>query len=256
MNERYPMVESSEGSSRRTSRKFSTTSNNGTDTEQSLKMPSSDDSKHSVEGNRSCSRNEIFKILPKRHFLAHLESSSQVKASSASMSNEHLKVSKSTTSSTNLNEHATSVTTGRPSAHHRHKSAFDLRAKYKPSSTSTSRPVEVRRKNTAPMAIFEDATLQNISAGPYAANIASNKENTPPHATDDGNLPAVSSSEWLAGPKRGTASATAARPKSSPPRIISLSGNSREGSPGQRLVTGWLEGRRVKPGRDGEVAFV
>lgn len=257
MNERYPMVESSEGSSRRTSRKFSTTSNNATDTQQSLKMPSSDDSKRSVEGNRSWSRTEPPKPLPKRHSLAHLESSSQVKASSASISNEHLKVSTHTTSSTSLDDHSTSVNTVRPSAHHKHKSAFDLRAQYKPSSTSTSRPVEVRRKNTAPMAIFEDATLQNISAGPYAANTsASNKENTPTHATDDGNLPAVSSSEWLAGPKRGTASAIATRPKSSLPNAMSLSGNSREGSPGQRLVTGWLEGRRVKPGRDGEVALV
>jgi hypothetical protein len=147
-----------------------------------------------------------------------------------------------------------------PPTHYKHKSAFDLRAKYKSSITSVSRPVEVRRKTTVPLtvAVFEDNTIQNISAGPYASvsssNIQANKENTPPPIVDDGGLPAVSSSEWLAGPT-GKKRDAKARPKSSPPKTGGLAGNGREGSPGQRMVTGWLEGRKGKGG-DGDMAFV
>lgn len=147
-----------------------------------------------------------------------------------------------------------------PPTHYKHKSAFDLRAKYKSSITSANRPVEVRRKSTAPLtvAVFEDNTIQNISAGPYASMPSSsthaNKENTPPHITDDGGLPAVSSSEWLAGPT-GKKRDAKARPKSSPPKSTGLVVSGREGSPGQRMVTGWLEGMKGK-GSDGEMAFV
>lgn len=149
-----------------------------------------------------------------------------------------------------------------PPTHYKHKSAFDLRAKYKSSLTGASRPVEVRRKSTAPLtvAVFEDNTIQNISAGPYAtassSNANANKENTPPHISDDGNLPALSSSEWLAGPTSKKRDPKA-RPKSSPPKTVGTvgNGNGREGSPGQRMVTGWLEGRKGKGG-DGDVAFV
>jgi hypothetical protein len=147
-----------------------------------------------------------------------------------------------------------------PPTHFKHKSAFDLRAKYKSRITSAGRPVEVRRKSTVPLTVtvFEDNTIQNISAGPYASvsssNARANKENTPPPITDDGGLPAVSSSEWLAGPT-GKKRDAKARPKSSPPKTGSLVGNGREGSPGQRMVTGWLEGRKGKGG-DGEMAFL
>lgn len=147
-----------------------------------------------------------------------------------------------------------------PPTHYKHKSAFDLRAEYKSSITSASRPVEVRRKSTAPLtvAVFEDNTIQNISAGPYASvsssNIQANKENTPPHIADDGGLPAVSRSEWLAGPT-GKKQDPKPRPKSSPRKTMGLVGSGREGSPGQRMVTGWLEERKGKGG-DGEMAFV
>jgi hypothetical protein len=147
------------------------------------------------------------------------------------------------------------------SSHHHHKhhqSAFDLRAKYKTTSASASRPIEVRRKkSTAPIvAVFEDPTIQNISAGPYANTAANtslgtntNKENTPAaHHVDEGSgsLPALSSSEWLAGPTTKKREATVlARPRSSPPKAGGLGesgiGNWREGSsPGQRLVISWI----------------
>ena len=66
--------------------------------------------------------------------------------------------------------------------------------------------------------------------------------------------PTVSSSEWLAGPT-GKKRDAKARPKSSPPKTSGLTGSGREGSPGQRMVTGWLEGKKGKGG-DGEMAFV
>jgi len=147
-----------------------------------------------------------------------------------------------------------------PPTHYKHKSAFELRAKYKSSITGASRSVEVRRKATTPhtIAVFEDNTIQNISAGPYAdvssINTNANKENTPPHITDDSGLPAVSSSEWLAGPTSKKRDPKA-RPKSSPPKTGGLAASGREGSPGQRMVTGWLEGRKGK-GYDGDIAFV
>jgi hypothetical protein len=264
MNERYPMVESSGNSSRRTSRKCSMGSNAGTDTERSLQIPGSDDSKHSVNGTFTSSKSGASKLLPKRHSLANLESLSKskqpsiLKATTAPASDGPL------TSAALPNQDPISTSHLHPPTHHKHKSAFDLRAKYKSNVTNASRPLEVRRKTTVPLPItvFEDNTIQNISAGPYAtastSNVnANNKENTPPHVVDDGGLPALSSSEWLAGPTSKNRDPKA-RPKSSPPKsggLVAGNGNGREGSPGQRLVTGWLEGRKSKVG-DGEVAFV
>jgi hypothetical protein len=147
-----------------------------------------------------------------------------------------------------------------PPTHYKHKSAFELRARYKSSVSSTSRPLEVRRKATTPhaIAVFEDNTIQNILAGPYAGvsspNTNANKENTPPHIVDDGGLPAVSSSEWLAGPTSKKRDLKA-RPKSSPPKTEGSTGSHGDGSPGQRMVTGWLAGRKGKGG-DGKMAFV
>jgi len=84
MNDRYPMIDTSENSSRRTSRKCSVASNAGTDTERSLQIPGSDDSKLSVNGTVTSSKSGASKILPKRHSLANLESLSDSKAESTS----------------------------------------------------------------------------------------------------------------------------------------------------------------------------
>jgi hypothetical protein len=264
MNERYPMVESSGNSSRRTSRKCSMGSNAGTDTERSLQIPGSDDSKHSVNGTFTSSKSGASKLLPKRHSLANLESLSKSKQSSTLKAATEPASDGPLTSGAPPNQAAISTSHLQPPTHQKHKSAFDLRAKYKSNVTNASRPLEVRRKTTVPLPItvFEDNTIQNISAGPYATASASNpnannKENTPPHVVDDGGLPALSSSEWLAGPTSKKRDPKA-RPKSSPPKsggLVVGNGNGREGSPGQRLVTGWLEGRKGKGG-DGEVAFV
>jgi hypothetical protein len=266
MNERYPMVESSGNSSRRTSRKCSMGSNAGTDTERSLQIPGSDDSKHNVNGTVTSSKSGASRLLPKRHSLANLESLSKSKQPFTSKSTTEPVPGRSLTPGAVPGQAPVSTTHLHPPTHHKHKPAFDLRAKYKSNVTSASRPLEVRRKTTVPLPItvFEDNTIQNISAGPYATASASNananannKENTPPHIVEDGGLPALSSSEWLAGPTSKKRDPKA-RPKSSPPKssgLVAGNGNGREGSPGQRLVTGWLEGRKGKSG-DGEVAFL
>ncbi|KAK3717607.1 hypothetical protein LTR37_005674 [Vermiconidia calcicola] len=84
------------------------------------------------------------------------------------------------------------------------KSAFDIRANYKDSSTGKPKPIAVRRRtgHTDSVDILEDTTIQNISAGPYALpspstnHAGTNKENTPP--SEANSLPVLSSSEWLA----------------------------------------------------------
>ena len=266
MNERYPIMDSSDNSSRRTSRKYSMASNPATDTEDSLQVQGSDDSKRSPGVINTTSKTSVAKPLPKRHSLAHLESSSQMRASLPPTASKRSTSETLTMSGAIPDKDAIPATSHlRPPSHHHHQknqSAFDLRAKYKTNMTSSSRPIEVRRKKSTPITVFEDTTIQNISAGPYAAappnaHANTNKENTPAaHHADDGNhnnLPALSSSEWLAGPTSRKSDPTA-RPKSSPPKSVGLGENGREGSPGQRLVTGWIQGRMGRVG-GGEAAF-
>ena len=272
MNDRYPIIDSSDNSSRRTSRKFSMASNAATDTESSLQRPGSDISKQSPEVISNASDKAV-NPLPKRHSLAHLEASTQTKAPLATMTSKNCISNNLTMSDAIPNTEPVLSTTHLrpPSSHHyykHHQSAFDLRAKYKTNLTGTSRPIEVRRKKPTPVvAVFEDTTIQNISAGPYAATAASltantNKENTPAthHVVDDvsSGLPALSSSEWLAGPTSKKRDPTVGRPRSSPPKAVGLgeNGNGREGSsPGQRLVTGWIQARKGRVGDD-QGAFV
>lgn len=149
----------------------------------------------------------------------------------------------------------------------RPKSAFDLRANYKSASTSTSRPLEVRRKadNAGTPNMLEDSTILNISAGPYAATSSQHidKENVQPHpASEPSGLPALSSSEWLAAgtsKKREVQPLSAVHPacrnrtasRYSPSRSSNgtptsgLNGGG-GGSPGHRLATSWLDGKRSK----------
>lgn len=148
------------------------------------------------------------------------------------------------------------------------KSAFDLRANYKNSNSDKAKPISIRRKSTKLPTnnyLLEDTTIQNISAGPYAFNQTAstqtpadaNKENSPP--TELNSLPLVSSSEWLAAgankKREGRDSSglqqqhPAMRSRSvsrfSPSRTTTIAPSS-GGSPGQRMVTNWLEGRSSK----------
>jgi hypothetical protein len=160
----------------------------------------------------------------------------------------------------------------------RTKSAFDLRANYKNRSTGQVRSIAVNRQNSdsphqyaasSPVHILDDTTIQNISAGPYACQprntstaLASdaNKENSPPALppSEASSLPALSSSEWLAAGSsksrnRKTSIHPALRTRSvsrySPSRTGSGLGNaspSGGSSPGQRMVTSWLDGKKSK----------
>lgn len=287
MNERYPMVDSTDNPSRqshRANRKFSTTSTGGgTDTERSSQHPTSDDSKRSIEQTRTRTRTRSRAVsLPKRNSLAHLDVSSHYQNSNTN-SNTLTMSGALQAQEPPASTETTMATTTTTNPRHKHRSAFDLRAKYKSTNTSTSRPLEVRRKTTTPpiitgastsstrtaaparIAILEDNTVRNISAGPYASSTTTstagmahaNKENTLPpppfpqqdqHADEEAGLPALSSSEWLAGPgvvgkKRVEGSGVKGGEFVAPAAVNSGRGG-REGSPGQRLVTGWLEGRR------------
>lgn len=156
----------------------------------------------------------------------------------------------------------------------RPKSAFDLRANYKIRSTGKTHSIAINRTNTgnpfssrpvthpasSPLHILDDTTIRNISAGPYAsspspsalpsclASAGADKENSSPIPSSplppsSGGLPALSSSEWLAAggwksKERGKM------------RTAAKDG----GSPGQRMVTGWLEGRGKS--KEGTPAYI
>jgi hypothetical protein len=112
----------------------------------------------------------------------------------------------------------------------RPKSAFELRVNYKNNAADRGKPLEVRRR-TPEADIMEDHTIVNISAGPYG-----NYENQRPAELEGSRIPAVSSSEWL-GSKNKTVRKASSKThggvtKSSPRR-----------SPGQRMVTSWLDGK-------------
>ncbi|KAK4561345.1 hypothetical protein LTR86_004662 [Recurvomyces mirabilis] len=151
----------------------------------------------------------------------------------------------------------------------RHKSAFELRANYKRNITThrDSFPSENNKhfsasENKNTIDILEDNTIRNISAGPYAAQQAiaacsrseNRKENTPP-PMEMSNLPALSSSEWLAaGPNKSK------RPETIHPALRQRRSVSRysppkqdgKGSPAQRMASEWLE----KRSRESTPAFV
>ncbi|KAK0781332.1 hypothetical protein LTS02_000006 [Friedmanniomyces endolithicus] len=160
----------------------------------------------------------------------------------------------------------------------KHKSAYELRANYKSSSTGRSTPLEIRRRpapsDTANM--LEDNTIRNISAGPYASNHVpaarkssthghhttnDNKENTSPAADTGSGLPALSSSEWLAaGAPNKSRTPSVVHPayrkrsvsRYSPPKGASGVGGGGKGSPAQRMASEWLE----KRSRESTPAFV
>lgn len=152
-------------------------------------------------------------------------------------------------------------TSVRPRATARHKSAFELRAKFKTRSNGRSTPLEIRRRpmQDAINDILEDNTIRRISAGPYASQVSikqpertwddANKENTIP--AESHTLPAVSSSEWLAaGWNKARRQSDLVRahcqdhymPSQSPARNAGYQ-RSGQGSPAQRMASEWMEKR-------------
>lgn len=133
-----------------------------------------------------------------------------------------------------------------PKTVNRPKSAYELRANYRNAASGKAKPLEVRRK-VIESNLLEDNTIRNISAGPYASQRldSPNQENTRPLESP---LPAVSSSEWLAA---GTKSRKEVRKASSMhplsrPTSRSSPNYSPKRSPGQQMVTNWLDERKSK----------
>lgn len=139
------------------------------------------------------------------------------------------------------------------------QSTTELRARFTSSLSDDARPIGIKRKSVIkPISMIADETLQHITAGPYASEAVrttmhARHENTPPPSLERDRLPALSSSEWLAGPSAkqqrasGHALGDAGRVNATVP--------GKRGSPGQRLATGWLEGR-AQQDRDDTPAFV
>ncbi|KAF7186747.1 hypothetical protein HII31_11979 [Pseudocercospora fuligena] len=140
----------------------------------------------------------------------------------------------------------------------RPKSAYELRVNYKNNASAASRPLEVRRKaiENGENSMLEDSTLFNITAGPYAAprSPSTNQENTRPM---DSPLQSLSSSEWLAA---GSSKKRDARRFTASPGNSQTYGSKKERSPGQRLVTNWLDERKsrenLQPSKESTPAFV
>ncbi|KXT02846.1 hypothetical protein AC579_2792 [Pseudocercospora musae] len=140
----------------------------------------------------------------------------------------------------------------------RPKSAYELRVNYRDTANAVSKPLEVRRKaiENGENSMLEDSTLFNITAGPYAAprSPSTNQENTRPM---DSPLQSLSSSEWLAA---GSSKKRDARRFTASPGNAQTYGSRKERSPGQRLVTNWLDGRKsrenLQPSKESTPAFV
>ncbi|QIW94759.1 hypothetical protein AMS68_000277 [Peltaster fructicola] len=133
------------------------------------------------------------------------------------------------------------------------RSTIELRAQYRSRLSDNSKQINIRKKSKYnPVDFVTDETLQNISAGPYATDMrktATQQENSTPCVNHD-RLPALSSSEWLAGP---VSKQRSAGPSSRGAGIAHMTGKG--GSPGRRLATGWLEGRSQRS-RENTPAFV
>lgn len=149
----------------------------------------------------------------------------------------------------------------------RPRSAYELRVNYKTNANAASKPLEIRRKQQTDNSniinansILEDSTLFNIAAGPYAAGSNSprsppnpphhqNQENTRPL---DSPLQSLSSAEWLAASsnrKRDARRFTAGvgpSPALLPPHAFDAHSTKKDLSPGQRLVTNWLDERKSR----------
>ena len=268
MNERYPIVDSGRNSSTQSdkTRKISSRTESRTSSVEPVSLNSAArDSKLSVEDVRPRSTLIRQRVVSKHQSIEQFGANARNKSA---LGGEGAKSSPDNTVMTDmrpsrLHEEAESQAEPKTKNSYRPKSAFDLRANYKDSNSGAARPIEVRRKaNTSEnIYILEDSTIQNISAGPYAPQPAAampadaNKENTPP--SEANSLPVLSSSEWLSAgtnKKRDARKIMDVHPayrnrsvsRYSPSRVGNTTMGPGGSSPGQRLVSNWLEGKRSK----------
>ncbi|KAK0279168.1 hypothetical protein LTR35_008903 [Friedmanniomyces endolithicus] len=281
MNERYPIVDSLRNSSGESITSWNLRSRAGSSSEREHTVQSISDRQIQRQ---AVSRN---RVVTSRASIAQMQSitTHEDGETAENTTQEHSKSGalprhddKPTTA---LAKHSAPLSEHQAKKANKHKSAYELRANYKSSSTGRSTPLEIRRRptpgDTANM--LEDNTIRNISAGPYAAHHVlaarktsthghhttnDNKENTSPAPDTGSGLPALSSSEWLAtgAPKKSrTPSAVhpAYRKRSvsrySPPKggvVSGGGGGGGKGSPAQRMASEWLE----KRSRESTPAFV
>ncbi|KAK0778367.1 hypothetical protein LTS02_014394 [Friedmanniomyces endolithicus] len=278
MNERYPLVDTVRNSSGESITSRNLRSRAGSSSEREHTVQSISDRQTQRQ---AVSRN---RVVTGRASIAQMQSIPP---------NESARTSSDATQDYNMSgalprreDHtaATSIKQSVPPSEHqakkanKHKSACELRANYKSSSTGRSTPLEIRRR-PAPsdtVKMLEDNTIRNISAGPYAPHHVAaarkssthghhtandNKENTSPAAETGSGLPALSSSEWLAaGAPNKSRTPSAVHPayrkrsvsRYSPPKGASSAGDGGKGSPAQRMASEWLE----KRSRESTPAFV
>lgn len=274
MNDRYPMIDTGRNSSdqsigrrsRISSRVESRTGTSGS----SARPPLGQERKSSAEGKSLKSVLACQRVVTKPRSMAQMTTSVGVEAPARNVGNEGSAVAVPAKADI---EPASKDVDSKPSAPARRpKSAFDLRANCKSRISSAARPLEVRRKahDSDHCNMLEDSTILNISAGPYASSPHdANKENVAPHSASEpaAALPALSSSEWLAAgtsKKREVQGLNAIHPayrKRSDSRYSPLrsrtgtptSGLGGGGSPGHRLASSWLDGKKSK---ENSLAFV
>lgn len=266
MNERYPIIDTSRDlsdKSMKSGRRFSSRAESGTNSsEQTPKASVTGEDHTSADDVRPRSTTSRQRVVSKHQSIAHLESAArrQSTLSYTETSQDAVDIDNIAAKLVKSAEESSAQAEAKSKTSSRAKSAFNLRANYKSSSTGGAKPIAVRRKteNIENIHILEDSTIQNISAGPYASQptvttstSSANKENTPP--SEANGLLALSSSEWLgAGTSKRKTSVVhpAYRSRSTSRYSPSRTGNTCAGpggsSPGQRLVTNWLDGKRSK----------
>jgi hypothetical protein len=273
MNDRYPMLDTGRDSSDKTIKHASRISSRvGGLRLEGMESSSESSAVRDSEGEAGSSRPTSVlttgRVVSKHQSMVQLHSTARRSAPSALATREDDGAEENTGSTNTVPQNAKNdaqseadTATKVPS---KPNSAFDLRVNYKNSASGRTKPLPVRRKPDANdhILIFEDNTIQNISAGPYASQVpaatppAANKENTPP--SEANGLPALSSSEWLAAgtiKKRDARKTSHVQPANmnrsvsrySPSRAATPGSPAGGGnSPGQRLVTNWLDGKRSK----------
>lgn len=277
MNERYPMMDtgrnSSDQSVDRRSRLSSSAESRPTTSDSNVRPSVMQERKSSGESKTLKSALVRQRVVTKPRSIAQLNNSLSTERADGMCDRAHSATITANTHAPTSQDSINTVSNWRPAPTKRPKSALDLRANYKSGFNSVTKPLEVRRKgyNGEVYNILEDTTICNISAGPYAASPnEADKENVQPHAaSEQAALPALSSSEWLsAGSNKKPGDVVAVHPayrnRSGSRYSPSRSGNGTPtaglqvangggGSPGHRLATSWLDGRKPK---EGSPAFV
>jgi len=278
MNERFPMMDTGRNSSDRSigSRNASRTGersvNNNDQGSQSAVNGSGGDG-HAQKNSLGCRR-----VVTGRQSIAQMQTAARSRSALGSYDSAEESITSGAPRREDREHPAASsektskATECRLKVSNRHKSAFELRANYKNSTTGRSTPLKIHRKhsndnNNNDNDMLGDSTIRDISAGPYASHQLSSttvswpayrgddKENITPSA-ETSSLPALSSSEWLAAGPNKSRKPSAVHPalrnrsvsRYSPIRATNHNGGQKEGkgcagSPGQRLAGEWLEKR-------------